>query len=226
MDANLSQQYFIAPSILSADFAELGNQVSAAETAGADWIHVDVMDGHFVPNLTFGPMIVEACRRVTQLPLDVHLMVQNPERIIEAFAKAGADRLTVHIEASQHIHRTLQYIRQLSCTAGIALNPGTPALHVEPVLHMVDLVLAMTVNPGFGGQAFLPEVLPKITQLRRMLDDQNPDAVIQVDGGITASTLPQTLKAGAQSFVAGYAVFKHPEGIAKGVGALKRACSD
>jgi len=211
MDANLSKQYFIAPSILSADFAELGNQVSAAETAGADWIHVDVMDGHFVPNLTFGPMIVEACRRVTQLPLDVHLMVQNPERIIEAFAKAGAVRLTVHIEASQHIHRTLQYIRQLGCTAGIALNPGTPALHVEPVLHMVDLVLAMTVNPGYGGQAFLPEVLPKITQLRRMLDDQNPDAVIQVDGGITAETAPLAAKAGANILVAGSSVFGKPD---------------
>jgi ribulose-phosphate 3-epimerase len=221
----LSKEYFIAASILSADFAELGNQISTAEAAGADWIHVDIMDGHFVPNLTMGPMIVKACRSVTQLPLDVHLMIQAPERMIEAFAEAGADRLTVHIEASQHIHRLIQNIGQLGAAAGIALNPGTPALMVEPVLHMVDLVLAMTVNPGFGGQAFLPEVLPKITDIRRMLDDRNPNAVIQVDGGITSSTLPQTLKAGAQSFVAGYAVFKHPAGIAEGVGALKRACS-
>ena len=221
----MSKQYIIAPSILSADFAELGNQISIAEAAGADWIHIDVMDGQFVPNLTFGPMIVGACRSVTTLPLDVHLMVQAPERIIEAFANAGADRLTVHIEASQHIHRTIQSIGQLGCTAGIALNPGTPALVVEPVLHMVDLVLAMTVNPGFGGQAFLPEVLPKITEIRRMLDNRNPGAVIQVDGGIAASTLPKTLKAGAQSFVAGDAVFKHPEGIAEGVRELIRACS-
>jgi ribulose-phosphate 3-epimerase len=213
--------YLISTSILSADFSRLGAQIGEAEAAGADWIHVDVMDGRFVPNLTMGPFIVEACRSITTLPLDVHLMVEEPEALLEAFAEAGSSLLSVHVEACPHLHRTLQCIRQLGCQAGVVLNPGTPAVLVEPVLHLVDLVLVMSVNPGASGQTFIPEVLPKITEIRRMLDRVNPQAVIEIDGGITSETLPAALKAGVQVFVTAYAVFKNPAGIAAGIRALR-----
>ncbi len=219
----MSGPFLISTSILSADFSRLGEQIGEAEAAGADWIHVDVMDGHFVPNLTMGPFIVEACRSITALPLDVHLMVEQPDRLLEAFAKAGASLLSVHVEACPNLHRTLQSICQLGCRAGVVLNPGTPAVLVEPVLHLVDLVLVMSVNPGASGQVFLPEVLPKVTQVRRMLDNVNPQALIEIDGGITAETLPGALKAGVQVFVTASAVFKNPAGIAAGIRTLQ-AC--
>jgi ribulose-phosphate 3-epimerase len=215
--------YLISTSILSADFSRLGEQIGEAEAAGADWIHVDVMDGHFVPNLTMGPFIVEACQSITSLPLDVHLMVEQPDRLLGAFAKAGASLLSVQVEACPNLHRTLQSIRQLGCRVGVVLNPGTPALMVEPVLHLVDLVLVMSVNPGASGQVFLPEVLPKVTQVRHMLDKVNPQAMVEIDGGITVETIPDALKAGVQVFVTASAVFKNPAGIAAGIRSL-RAC--
>jgi ribulose-phosphate 3-epimerase len=218
-----SKRFIIAPSILSADFTQLGQQVKAAESAGGDWIHIDIMDGHFVPNMSMGRRALEACRRVTQLPLDVHLMVKEPERFVEFFAQSGADHLSVHIEATPNIHSLLQQIAQLSCKAGIVINPGTPAILLEPILQMVHLVLVMTVNPGYGAQEFLPETLPKIRQIRQMLDRVNPEAMIQVDGGISASTIPLVVEAGAQIFVAGNAIFNHPDGIFGGVQAI-RAC--
>lgn len=213
--------YRIAPSILSADFTQLGKQVEIVEKAGGDWIHIDIMDGHFVPNMSMGRLALEACRRVTMLPLDVHLMVREPEKFVEIFAKAGANHLTVHVEATPNIHRLLQNIHQLGCKVGVTLNPGTPAVAIKPVLHMVDIVLVMTVNPGYGGQKFIPQTLLKITEIRQELDRVNPNALIEVDGGIDTTTLPDLITAGAQVFVAGNAIFNHPEGIIKGVHALK-----
>jgi ribulose-phosphate 3-epimerase len=217
------KKYFISSSILSADFSYLRDQIKAAEEAGADWIHIDVMDGHFVPNLTMGPFIVEHCKRITDLPLDVHLMVTNPEDLIEAFAKAGAHFLTIHIETTPNINRTLSAIRDLGCRPAVTLNPGTPAAHIKPVLYLVDMVLVMTVNPGYSGQVFIPEVVPKIAEIRYMLDEVNPDALIEVDGGITPKTLPQVLHAGAQAFVAASAIFKHPDGINVGLQTLRNS---
>jgi ribulose-phosphate 3-epimerase len=222
----MARSFIFAPSILSADFACLKDQIAAVEAAGAGWIHIDVMDGHFVPNLTMGPFIVEACRRITSLPLDVHLMVEAPERMIEAFAKAGANLLSVHIENSPHIHRTLQTIRQLGCQVGVVLNPGTSALVVKPVLHMTDYVLVMSVNPGFSGQTFIPETVSKIAELREMIEEINPNVLIEVDGGISAETLPETARAGARVFVASSAIFNHPEGIEAGMRALKASIPD
>ncbi len=213
--------FLIAPSILSADFACLGADLAACESAGADWIHVDVMDGRFVPNLTMGPVIVEACRRATDLPLDVHLMIEEPERHIEAFAKAGATNITVHVETCPHLHRTIQQIHSLGCKAGVTLNPSTPASALEPVLSLVDLVLVLTVNPGFSGQKFIPEVLPKIAELRRLLDAVNPSARLEVDGGLSSATLPKVREAGATVFVAGSFIFGHPKGIEAGIRALR-----
>jgi len=218
--------YVLAPSILSADFTRLGAEIAAAENAGADWIHVDVMDGHFVPNMTIGPLVVEACRRATQLPLDVHLMIEQPERYLEAFARAGANRLTVHVETCPHLHRTLQQIRDLGVKPGVTLNPGTPAVLLKEILPLVDLVLVMTVNPGFGAQTFLPETLAKITEIRQMLTTLNSPAWLEVDGGVSEKTLPALIAAGATAFVAGNAVFKHPQGIAAGIDTLKKAMSD
>ena len=217
----MSGPYLISTSILSADFSRLGAQIGEAETAGADWIHVDVMDGHFVPNLTMGPFIVEACRSITSLPLDVHLMIEEPDRLLEAFARAGASLLSVHVEACPHLHRTLQSIRQLGCRVGVVLNPATPAVMVEPVLQLVDLVLVMSVNPGASGQVFLPEVLPKVTEIRRILERVNPQAMVEIDGGITVETLPAALNAGVQVFVTAYAVFKNPAGISAGIRSLR-----
>jgi ribulose-phosphate 3-epimerase len=222
----MTTEYIISPSILSADFSRLGEQIGEAETAGAGWIHVDVMDGHFAPNITMGPFIVETCRRITKLPLDVHLMIDSPENMVEAFAKAGADILYVHVENSPNLYSLLQKIRSLGCRPGIVINPGTSALLLEPVLHMVDVVLVMSVNPGFSGQTFIPEVTPKIAQIRRMLNITNPEAVIAVDGGITATTLPQVIEAGAQVFIAASSVYKYPQGIAAGLEALRSCFPD
>ncbi len=217
----MSKKYIISPSILSSDFTRLGEQISEAEAGGTDWIHVDVMDGHFVPNLTMGPVIVRACRRITSLPLDIHLMVYSPELYIKDFAESGASLIYVHIESNPNLHRTLQNIHELGCKAGVVLNPGTPAGAAEAILSMVDVVLVMTVNPGYSGQEFIPEVVPKIAQVRKALDAINPAGLIAVDGGITHETLPLTLQAGAQVFIAGNAVFKHPGGIRSGIQALR-----
>jgi ribulose-phosphate 3-epimerase len=213
----------IAPSILSADFTRLGEEIATCEAAGAAWIHVDVMDGHFVPNMTLGPLVVEACRRATKLPLDVHLMIEKPENMLEAFAKAGASRLTVHVETCPHLYRTIQQIQSLGVKAGVTLNPATPAIFLNEVLPLVDLVLVMTVNPGFGAQAFLPEMLPKVAETRQMLDRIGSNAWLEVDGSVSEKTLPPLKNAGADAFVSGNAVFKHPEGIAAGVKALQNA---
>lgn len=212
---------YIAPSILSANFAYLGDVVKEAELAGADVIHLDVMDGHFVPNLTIGPMVVAAVRKVTDLPLDVHLMIDEPARYVVQFAQAGADFLTVHPEATRHFHRVLQQIRDLGVGAGVALSPATSESVLQYVLDMVDLVLVMTVNPGFGGQAFLPEMLPKIARVRRMLDATGSAARLSVDGGINVETAPLVVAQGADHLVAGSAVFAVPEGVAAAIGALR-----
>jgi len=204
----------LAPSVLAADYARLGEQVREATAAGADYIHVDVMDGRFVPNISVGPLVVEALRRATDLPLDVHLMVKEPERHIEAFAQAGASILTVHPEASAHLHRLVQMIKGLGVLSGVALNPASPLALIEGVLAEVDLVLLMTVNPGWGGQEFLHSVLPKMRRLRRMLDEQGLAAELEVDGGITVETAPLVVEAGARVLVAGSAVFQSADGVA------------
>lgn len=213
----------IAPSILSADFRTLGADIAACEAVGADWIHCDVMDGQFVPNITLGPLVVKACRAATSLPLDVHLMIETPERMLDAFAKAGASRLTVHVETCPHLHRTIQQIQDLGVKAGVTLNPSTPASALKEIIHMVDLVLVMTVNPGFGGQTFIESQLAKIAEIRSILDAFNPAAWLEVDGGISEQTLPKVRRAGADAFVAGSAVFNHPQGIAAGVQRLRSA---
>ncbi len=214
---------FISPSILSADLNNLGAGLRACEEGGADYIHVDVMDGRFVPNITFGPDIVKACKRATSLPLDVHLMIVEPEKHIQSFIEAGADIVTVHYEACPHIHRVLQSIREMGAKAGITYNPGTPVGSLSLLADMVDLVLIMSVNPGFGGQKYIPVCLEKIRQVRQILDEAGSDAMIQVDGGIAAGTILENYQAGARNFVAGTAVFKHPEGIAAGIQALREA---
>jgi ribulose-phosphate 3-epimerase len=201
----------IAPSILAADFGRLAAEVQAVERAGADWIHVDVMDGHFVPNLTIGPPVVRAVRRATELPLDVHLMIEAPERSLAEYAAAGADRIGVHVETCPHLHRTLQQIRGLGKKACVVLNPATPAAAVEPVLADVDQVLVMSVNPGFGGQAFIDAVLPKLAQLRRWIDERELAVELEVDGGISPDTIERAARAGANVFVAGTAVFGEPD---------------
>jgi len=201
----------IAPSILSADFARLGDEVRAVEAAGADWIHVDVMDGRFVPNLTIGPPVVAALRRVTGLPLDVHLMIVEPERYVDAFADAGADIITVHAEASTHLHRTLQAIRAQGKKAGVSLNPHTSEEAVRYVLDELDLVLVMSVNPGFGGQDFIPAILRKLERLRAMIDGSGRSIALEVDGGVKVGTAARVAAAGADVLVAGNAVFGAPE---------------
>ncbi|MBW2093890.1 MAG: ribulose-phosphate 3-epimerase [Deltaproteobacteria bacterium] len=197
----------IAPSILSADFSRLGEEVRAVERAGADYIHIDVMDGHFVPNITIGPMIVTAVRKMTQLPLDVHLMISTPDRFIEEFAKCGADILTVHAEAVTHMHRTIQFIRNVGVRAAVSLNPATPLDVLEYILEDLDMVLLMTVNPGFAGQEFIPSVIPKIRRLREMALDRDLSLEIEVDGGIGPDTIGRVSSAGADVFVAGSAIF-------------------
>jgi ribulose-phosphate 3-epimerase len=202
----------VAPSILSADFAKLGDEIRSVEEGGADWIHVDVMDGHFVPNITIGPLIVEAIRPVTKLPLDVHLMIENPDLYIPTFAKAGADIISVHVEATKHLHRSLQLIKSLGVKASVAVNPHTPLSMIEHVLPDLDMVLLMTVNPGFGGQKFIHNVVPKIQALRQMLDAQDLQHVeIEVDGGINHDTSRLVREAGANVLVAGNAVYNAPD---------------
>lgn len=215
----------IAPSILSADFAHLGQQLADAESAGGDLIHVDVMDGRFVPNITMGPLVVEAARRSTQLMLDVHLMIVEPERHIEAFVKAGADRITIHIEASPHLHRSLQFIQSLGCATGVALNPHIPAAALSEVMPMLDTILVMTVNPGFGGQAFLPETLPKIARLRSMIDNSGRDIDLGVDGGINVATACQVVTAGATVLIAGSSIFSDRHSVKAGMDSLRTALS-
>ncbi|MCJ8006220.1 ribulose-phosphate 3-epimerase [Lederbergia wuyishanensis] len=197
----------IAPSILAADFSKLAEEVKDVEKGGADYIHIDVMDGHFVPNITMGPIAVEAVRKVTNLPLDVHLMIENPDQYIKAFVEAGADIITVHVEATHHLHRTLQEIRRLGVKSGVVLNPATPASTIAHVLEEIDMVLLMTVNPGFGGQAFIDAVLPKMREVRRMIEEKGLNIDIEVDGGIHEGTIKACQEAGANVFVAGSAIF-------------------
>ena len=211
----------IAPSILSADFSRLGEEVRALEAGGADYVHVDVMDGHFVPNLTIGPLVVEAVRKVTKLPLDVHLMIENPDRYIPEFAKAGADIITVHQEAVPHLHRTVQLIRSLGKKAGVSLNPATPVSTLEVILEELDLVLLMSVNPGFGGQSFIPSALGKITALRREIDRRGLQVELEVDGGVKIDNIGRIAAAGADVFVAGSAVFSTPD-YGQTIAALKQ----
>jgi ribulose-phosphate 3-epimerase len=203
----MDHRILVAPSILSADFARLAEEVAAVEAAGADWLHVDVMDGRFVPNITIGPPVVKALRRVTKLPLDVHLMIVEPERYVEAFAEAGADTITVHVEACTHLHRTLAHIRSLGKRAGVTMNPSTSEESIRYVLGVTDQVLVMSVNPGFGGQSLIHGVLPKVSAIRRMIDERGLNIDLEIDGGITEVTAKDAIAAGARVLVAGNAVF-------------------
>ena len=215
-------QIKISPSILSANFARLGEHVKEAEDAGVDYIHVDVMDGHFVPNITIGPLIVKALRPVTKLPLDVHLMIENPERYIEDFAQAGADIITVHQETCPHLHRTLQQIHNLGIRAGVSLNPSTPASTLAEIITEVDLILVMSVNPGFGGQSYIPACTGKIEKLRSMLDVCGSSADLEVDGGVNVDNVCEVIGAGANAFVAGSAVFNDRHSVAENVQLLRK----
>lgn len=214
-------RYVLSPSILSADFARLGEEIAAVEGAGADWIHIDVMDGHFVPNITMGPFIVETCRRITKLPLDVHLMIEKPERYLEVFARAGASNLTVHVETCPDLPGTLKQIKALGCTAGAVLNPDTPVDAIQPALVEADLVLVMSVRPGYSGQRFMPETIEKVADVRQRLDALGSSAWLEVDGGIDTDTMPKMKQAGATAFVAATAVFKHRDGPRAGVRSLR-----
>jgi ribulose-phosphate 3-epimerase len=219
----MSHDIKIAPSILAADFACLAEAIQSAEAAGADYIHVDVMDGHFVPNITVGPSIVQSLRRVTHLPLDVHLMISDPIRYVPAFAEAGADGITIHAEATPHLNRVLQQIRDLGRRPGVSLNPATPAVAIDEILNDVDLVLVMTVNPGFGGQSFIEHMLHKIARVREMLESAGSEAELEVDGGIGPQTTERVVAAGANVLVAGTAIFGAPEGVATAIKAIRQA---
>jgi ribulose-phosphate 3-epimerase len=211
----------LAPSILSADFARLGEQVKEADAAGADYIHVDVMDGHFVPNLTIGPVVVAAIRPLTRLPLDVHLMIESPEKYVADFAAAGADIITVHQEACVHLHRVVEQIKALNKRAGVAINPATPVGTLEEILPFIDLVLVMTVNPGFGGQSFIETMPQKIAAMRKMIDTRGLNVELEVDGGISPATAPRVVSAGAQVLVAGSAIFNKHTSVAQAVKELR-----
>jgi len=214
-------KYIIAPSIVASDHLRLKEEIAACKAAGADWLHVDVMDGHYVSNITMGPFLIDTYKRATDMPLDVHLMIEKPERYLEAFAKAGASVLTVHVETCPHIYRTMQQIRSLGCKAGVTLNPGTPVSQIEPVLHLADLVLVLSVNPGFSGQAFISETAVKVEVIRKKLDEIKSPAYLEVDGGISVETLPKMKDAGANVFVVGNAIFKHSQGTEAGIKALR-----
>jgi ribulose-phosphate 3-epimerase len=215
----------IAPSILNADFGHLAEAIQHAQAGGADWIHVDVMDGLFVPNLTLGPMVVEAIRRATSLPLDVHLMIDDPRRYLARFREAGADGLTIHLEADRHPHRTLAEIRSLGARAGLALNPGTPIALVEDLVEQLDLLLVMSVNPGFGGQSFIDNALVKLRQARQLLDSRNPSCELEVDGGVKLANAPQIAQAGASVVVAGSFVYAEGTSPVANIAALRAALS-
>ncbi len=213
----------IAPSILSADFARLGEQIREVEDAGAEWVHVDVMDGHFVPNLTIGPLIAAAARRSTRLPLDTHLMIEAPERYLEAFVAAGVDQLTVHLETCRHLHRTVQQIRELGARAGVAINPATPVEALAEIVPYVDVVLVMSVNPGFGGQSYIPTSTAKVARVRRLLDESGGGVELEVDGGIGPANAAEVVRAGATALVAGSAVYNREGSVAANLAALRDA---
>jgi ribulose-phosphate 3-epimerase len=202
---------YIAPSILSADFSKLGDEIKSVEAAGADWIHVDVMDGHFVPNITIGPLVVEAVKRVTSLPVDVHLMIENPDRYIKDFAKAGADLISVQVEACVHLNRTIQMIKEFDRRAGVVLNPSTPLSSLEWIMEEVDYIMIMSVNPGFGGQKFISNSLDRVRALRKMIRDRGLATLIEIDGGVNEKTIKNISDAGVDVFVAGSAIFKSPD---------------
>jgi ribulose-phosphate 3-epimerase len=221
----VSRTIKLAPSILAADFARLGEQVREVEAAGADYIHVDVMDGHFVPNISIGPVVVKALRRATDLPLNVHLMIEEPERYIDAFAAAGADGLVVHPEAGSQLHRAIEQIRGHGIRVGVAINPGTPLSAIEEVLPEVDMALIMSVDPGFGGQEFIEDVLPKVRRLRRLLDEQGLAVELAIDGGITPETAPRCVEAGVLVLVAGTAIFNERASIAENMARLRESAT-
>lgn len=213
--------YIIAPSMIASDFTHIADEVAACESAGARWLHVDVMDGHFVPTITVGPLFVESLKRITKLPLDVHLMIENPEKHIEAFAKAGASHIIVHVEACKDLGKVIGQIKSLGCEAGVTLRPATPLSTIESVLSQVDIVLVMSVNPGFSGQSFMPEMIERVREVRGKLDALGSKAHLEVDGGMSLTTIPLVKAAGANAFVTGNAAFKHPQGTLVGVRELQ-----
>ena len=220
---NSNSSIIVAPSLLSADFSRLGEEIQAVQEAGADWLHIDVMDGQFVPNITIGPLVVEAVKRSAKAPLDVHLMIDRPERYIEDFYSAGADILSIHPEACGHLHRALVRIRDLGMKAGVALNPATSISAIENVLSELDVIMIMTVNPGFGGQSFIPTMLPKIISARKMIDESGYDIILEVDGGVSSKNAAELAGAGVNALVAGSAVFGKPP-YNEAIGEIKRSC--
>jgi ribulose-phosphate 3-epimerase len=219
------RKFILAPSIIASDFTRLADEIAACESGGADWLHVDVMDGHFVPTITVGPLFTQACKRVTKLPLDVHLMISDPDQYLEAFARAGASHIIVHVETCPDLVGTINKIKALGCAAGVTLNPSTPASALDSALPFADQVLVMSVNPGYSGQSFMPEMISKVEELRNKLNALRSRAYLEVDGGISVSTLPLMYNAGADTFVSGTAAFNHPQGVGAGIKAL-RACVD
>jgi ribulose-phosphate 3-epimerase len=219
------QPFILSPSIIASDFTKLGDEIAACEAAGADWLHMDIMDGHFVPTITIGPLFVEACKRATRLPLDVHLMISNPDQQLDVFAKAGANNITVHVETCPNLLQTIEKIKTLGCNAGVTLNPFTPTSALDAILPLVDLVLVMSVTPGYSGQVFMPEMIGRVEEIRSKLSVHRSKAWLEVDGGINVETLPLMFKAGANAFVTGNAAFKHPLGVGEGIRLLRECVS-